>query len=106
MFRDNNIFRLTWSCQCRMLRHNDLTWKFLLIRFYRRRMFGYEDLAYLTSPCRCYVLGHHGLTRVFRLCRCHMLRHDDLFRLTWSCRRHMLRHNDLTGRPKLIRPCR
>ena len=89
-----------------MLRHDDLTGKFLLTRFYRRRMFGYDDLAYLTWPCRCHVFGHHGLTRMFRLCRCHVLRYDDLFRLTWPCRCHVLRHDDLTGRPRLTRPCR
>ena len=59
-------------------------------------MFGYDDLAFLTWPCRRHVLGHHDLTRTFRLCRRHVLRHDDLFRLTRLCRRHVLRYDDLS----------
>ena len=87
--------QLTRLCRCRVLRHNDLTGTCLLTLFYWRRMFGYDDLAYLTWPCRCHVLGHHRLTRMFRSCRCHMLRHDDLFRFTRPCRCHVLRYDDL-----------
>jgi len=65
-----------------VLRHNDLTGTCLLTRFYWRRMFGYDDLAYLTWPCLCHVSGTRTDLDV-QVVPVHMLRHHDLSRLTW-----------------------
>jgi len=109
VFRYRDRSRASSLCLCRVLGHNDSTGKFLLPRFYRRRMLGYDELVFLTWPCWCYVFGYHGLIRIFRLCRRHMLRYDDPFCLTWLCRCYVLRHNNLSRLSGLLwwnRPCR